>query len=70
MKRKKENITMINKGTENESAMLIELTEEELESMCGGYSSDFQPFEAIFHASGDINTQFDGYATLTVLPLN
>ena len=61
---------MINKGTENESAMLIELTEEELDSMCGGYSSDFQPFEAFFRASGDITTSFNTYATLTVLPID
>ena len=61
---------MINKGTEKESAMLIELTEEELDSMCGGYSSDFQPFEAIFHASGTRTTTFNTFATLTVLPLD
>jgi hypothetical protein len=37
MKRKKENVGMIRANTEKESITLIELTEEELESMRGGW---------------------------------
>ena len=57
MKREKENIGMIRTNTETktetekESAMLIELTEEELESMCGG--TDF-PHGVYVHVDVDV----------------
>ena len=56
-----------NKGTEKESAMLIELTEQELDSMCGG---SFDPFMITLNGGGDITTHYDFFATLTGFPLN